>query len=151
MATGTSQAAVVDESAGSAIRQTGRQLPSFVVIGVLSTAAYLVLYAALRTVTPSYVANTISMAVTAVANTAANRRFTFNAHDAEKADRRMHQVKGGVAFLVALALTNGSLLLLHIASKAPAHWVELAVLVFANLLATVARFVMMKLWVFREN
>lgn len=128
-----------------------RHLPSFIAIGVASTVAYLVIYAALRVVLPSYAANTIAMAVTAVANTAANRRFTFEVHDASDSDRLAHQIKGGVAFLISLGLTNGGLWLLHASVSKPAHWVEMAVLVVANLVATATRYILMRLWVFKKS
>jgi putative flippase GtrA len=125
------------------------QLPSFAIIGVLSTIAYLVLYSVLRTTMPSYAANTVALAATAVANTAANRRYTFGMRGS--ADLLLHQIKGGVAFLIGLALTNGALLALHVTLKAPHHWVELTVLIAANLLSTVTRFLLMRAWVFRRR
>jgi putative flippase GtrA len=54
-----------------------RQLPSFAVIGVASTLAYLALYLVLRQLAPAVVANALALFATAIANTAANRRFTF--------------------------------------------------------------------------
>ena len=127
-----------------------RHLPSFVAIGVASTVAYLVIYAALRYVLPDYAANTIAMAVTAIANTAANRRFTFEAHETSGAERLAHQIKGGVAFGISLLLTNGGLWLLHVTVAEPAHWLELATLVVANLVSTATRYVLMRVWVFRK-
>jgi putative flippase GtrA len=126
-----------------------RQLPVFAAIGVASALAYVVIYVALRSVVPAVAANTVALAVTAVANTAANRRFTFSAHEAETSDKLMHQVKGGVAFLIGLALTNGSLLLLHLTARSPARWIELGVLIAANVAATATRFLLMRIWVFR--
>jgi len=147
MSTGTAERADA-ESETAGLR---RHLPSFIVIGVVSTLAYLVIYAGLRLILPSYVANTVALAVTAIANTTANRRFTFEVHDASDSDRLAHQVKGGVAFLISLLVTNGGLWLLHAAAAKPAHWVELAVLVVANLVATVTRYVLMRLWVFKAS
>ena len=46
-------------------------------MGVASTVAYLALYVLLRAVLPAVAANALALLVTAVANTAANRRFTF--------------------------------------------------------------------------
>src|SRR4051794_7899721 len=86
-----------------------RQLPVFALIGVLSTAAYLGLYAALRPVLDAQPANLLALLVTAVANTAANRRFTFRVHGTDGAAR--HQLQGLVAFFAGLALSSGALAL----------------------------------------
>jgi putative flippase GtrA len=125
------------------------QLPSFAVIGVASTVAYLVLYSVLRAICPAYLANTIALAATAIANTAANRRYTFGVRGSANALR--HQVEGGVAFLIGLVLSNGALAVLHAASAAPSHAVELSVLVFANAMATLVRFLLMRAWVFNPK
>lgn len=80
-------------------------------IGVASTAAYILLYLLLRDVLPAQPANAVSLLVTAVANTAANRRFTFGIRGRAHAAR--HQVLGLIAFGITLALTSGALDVLH--------------------------------------
>src|SRR3989475_6651632 len=55
------------------------QLRSFLVIGVLSTLAYIACYAAFRLALPATIANAVSQLLTTLGNTAANRRFTFDA------------------------------------------------------------------------
>jgi putative flippase GtrA len=115
---------------------------------VLSTLAYLVLYSLLRGGMGAQLANALSLGLTAVANTAANRRYTFGVRGSEGAMR--HQAQGLIAFLAALVVTSGSLALLH-AFAHPAHVVELAVLILANLAATVLRFVLLRGWVFRKG
>ncbi|MFC7714803.1 GtrA family protein [Nonomuraea recticatena] len=97
-----------------------RQLPSFVVIGIVSTLSYLLLYSLLRLVAPAYAANAVALFVTAVANTAANRRFTFGVKGSAGAIR--HQVEGLIAFLVGLALTTGGLALLPRARRTGSSW-----------------------------
>src|SRR5439155_41736 len=54
------------------------QLRSFLLIGVLSTLAYIACYAAFRLALPATLANGLSQLLTALGNTAANRRFTFD-------------------------------------------------------------------------
>ena len=125
------------------------QLPSFAVIGVASTLAYLLLYWVLRAFCPAYLANTLALALTAIANTAANRRYTFGVRGSTNALR--HQVEGGVAFLIGLALTNGALAVLHAAAPATSHAVELATLIAANAMATLVRFLLMRAWVFNPR
>jgi putative flippase GtrA len=114
---------------------------------VASTLAYLVLYVALRVVVGAQVANLLALLFTAVANTAANRRLTFGVSGRRGAGR--HQAQGLVVFALGLALTSGSLALLHAVTAAPARLVELTVLVLANLVATLLRFLLLRVWVFR--
>ena len=122
------------------------QMVSFAVVGVASTIAYVLLYLLLRGVMPAQAANGASLLVTAVANTAANRRLTFGISGRLHAAR--HQVKGLIAFGIGLVLTSGALAAL------PAHTgrgLEVSVLVVANLVATVIRFVLYRTWVFRGS
>ncbi|MEU6661738.1 bifunctional glycosyltransferase family 2/GtrA family protein [Streptomyces sp. NPDC046821] len=126
-----------------------RQLVGFCVVGALSTLVYLLLYSGFRTVTGAQVANALALLVSAVANTAANRRLTFGVRGRERAVR--HQAQGLVVFAIGLALTSGSLAALAEATPHAAHSTELAVLIAANLAATVLRFLLFRAWVFPEQ
>jgi putative flippase GtrA len=125
------------------------QVLRFVVIGVASTIAYAVLYLALRSGMGSQAANATALLLTAIGNTAANRRFTFAVRGRARLLR--HQTEGLAVFVLALAVTSGSLALLHALAPSASRAVELAVLVVANLAATVLRFVLLRGWVFRER
>ncbi|MEU6726191.1 dolichyl-phosphate beta-glucosyltransferase [Nonomuraea wenchangensis] len=127
-------------------RGMARQLPRFAVVGVVSTLAYLALYSLLRPVIPPLAANALALLVTAVANTAANRRFTFGVIGSAGALR--HQFEGLIAFLVGLALTSGTLALLP--AQVP-HGVELAAVIAANAAATLVRFLLLRVWVFNPR
>ena len=118
------------------------QLLRFGAVGVASTLAYFALYMLLRPF-GAQAANLVALLVTAVANTAANRRLTFGISGRAHAVR--HQLGGLAAFGVALALTSGSLWLLDIFWPAPGRLVEVAVLVVANAAATLLRFVALRL------
>ncbi|KOX07115.1 glycosyl transferase [Micromonospora sp. NRRL B-16802] len=120
-----------------------RQLARFAAVGVASTLAYLLLFVATRGALGAQPANLLALLVTAVANTAANRRLTFGITGRRHAGR--HHAQGLLAFALGLALTSGALAMLHAAVAAPARPVELAVLVAANLAATVLRFVLLRL------
>jgi putative flippase GtrA len=132
--------------AGVPAGMTG-QLLRFGAVGIASTLAYLLLYALLRTGVGPQSANLIALLVTAVANTAANRRLTFGVRGSDRAWR--HQAQGLVVFAVGLGLTSGSLALLGVLNGHPPRALELSVLVIANLVATGVRFLMMRIWVFR--
>jgi putative flippase GtrA len=125
------------------------QLARFAAIGVASTLAYALLFVLARPEIGAQGANVVALLVTAVANTAANRRLTFGVRGNHGAAR--HQLQGLVVFGVGLALTSGALALLHATQPDPARGVELGVLVVANLLATVTRFVALRAWVFRAR
>jgi putative flippase GtrA len=124
-----------------------RQLTWFVLVGAVSTAAYVLAYLLLRTAMPAQAANAVSLLVTAVANTAANRRLTFGIRGRARAAG--HQARGLVTFAAGLALTSGALAALHAASAHPGAGWEITVLVAANLAATVLRFALLRGWVFR--
>jgi putative flippase GtrA len=118
----------------------------FAAVGVLSTIAYLLLFTVLRPSVGAQPANLLALLLTAVGNTAANRRVTFDVRGRPGALRQHRQ--GLVVFGLGLALTSGSLWLLEQLTGHPARAVELAVLVVANLLATALRFVLFREWVF---
>ncbi|MFC5750620.1 glycosyltransferase [Actinomadura rugatobispora] len=129
-------------------RGLARQLARFAVIGVVSTLAYLGLFMLLRTGMNAQAANLLALLVTAIANTAANRRLTFGVRGRSNAGR--HQFEGLVVFALGLALTSGSLGVLH-AVATPGQDIELAVLVLANLVATMSRFLLLRGWVFAPH
>jgi len=122
-----------------------RELVRFAAVGVASTLAYLALFVLLQPGLGGQAANLLALLVTAVANTSANRRFTFGVRGGAK--RATHQVQGLIVFGVGLGLTSGSLALLH-ASGVTARTTEAFVLVTANLLATLLRFLLLRTWVF---
>jgi putative flippase GtrA len=127
-------------------RTVAWQLPRFGAVGLASTVAYVILYLALRSFLPPLGANLISLLVTAVGNTAANRRLTFGIRG--PADAAVHQARGLIAFLTGLILTTGALLALQAGDPRPGNAAQVGVLVLANLLATMSRFVLYRGWVF---
>jgi putative flippase GtrA len=134
--------------AGAPAGLTG-QLIRFAAIGIASTLAYLLIYALLRTGTGPQWANVTALFITAIANTAANRRLTFGVRGNESAWR--HQAQGLLVFAIGLGVTSGSLALLDATTTNPPKLLELAVLVIANLIATAARFLLLRVWVFRTR
>jgi putative flippase GtrA len=125
------------------------QVVRFGAVGVASTAAFALLYLLLEQAMPGQLANFLALLITAIANTAANRRFTFGVQGRRGVVR--HQFQGLIVFGVAWGITAGSLALLHLARPDASALASLAVLTVANLVATVVRFLLFRLWVFRQQ
>jgi putative flippase GtrA len=126
-----------------------RQPLMFAAIGALSTLAYVAIYTVLRESTSAHLANTVALALTTVANTQANRRLTFGIRGATGlvADH-----VGGLAALgVALVISSASIGLLQLTVRTPSVPLELAALGFGNVVATIARFVLLRLWLERHQ
>jgi putative flippase GtrA len=124
-----------------------RQLVRFGVVGVFSTLAYLLLFVLLHHPLGAQGANVAALLSTAIANTALNRRFTFGVVGRQRATRQ--QLQGLIVFGLALGLTSGTLAVAHSLHSAPPPSVELALLVAANAVATLLRFLLLRRWVFR--
>ena len=94
-------------------------------------------------------ANLLALLITAVANTAANRRFTFGIRGA--ADAARHHFQGLLVFGIGLALTSGALRPASTARPAarPDRWLELVTVTAANLPPPLLKFLLFRLVVFR--
>ncbi|MFF2314694.1 glycosyltransferase [Arthrobacter sp. NPDC058097] len=129
------------------------QLVRFGTIGVASTLAYLVLFYLCRNLVDPQLANLLALLSTAVANTAANRRFTFGIAGTTGVAR--HHFEGLLVFGIGLALTSGALALVHSGAlpggTTPDRWLELATVTGSNLAATAVKFLLFRLWVFRRR
>ena len=123
-----------------------RQLVRFAIVGVGSTIAYLLLYLVLRTGMSAMWANATALLLTAIANTAVNRRLTFGVRG--RGGRLRHQLQGLAVFGLGLALTTGSLYALNTLAPQARRSVEVIVLVLANILATLTRFLLFRAWIF---
>jgi putative flippase GtrA len=132
-----------------AVRGLPGQILRFIGIGVVSLLAYVVIYLLLRPMVSAEAANAVSLFVTAVANTAGNRRITFGIRGRARAAR--HQLKGLIAFGVGLAVTSAALAALHAAVPQPTRATEVIALIAANLFASMVRFVLYRSWVFRPR
>ncbi|WP_448221994.1 glycosyltransferase [Gordonia iterans] len=121
------------------------QVVRFVTVGVASTLAYALLYLLLHTHVGAQTANLLALAITAVLNTAVNRRFTFGVRG--RRGLVGHHLFGWGVFLFGWAVTAGSLVALHAAVTESSRGLELAVLIVANLVATATRFVGLR-WIF---
>jgi putative flippase GtrA len=125
------------------------RIARFAAIGAASTAAYALLYLLLRGPLPAGAANVVALALTAVANTAANRRITFGRRG--RAGALRDQAHGAFVFLAAVAITSGALLVLDAIDRRPPRALEVAVLVVSSTLATVVRYIGLRFWVFAPH
>jgi putative flippase GtrA len=124
----------------------GRQLRSFVAIGIACTIAFAVLYSLFRGfgVAP-LAANAVALLMTMGANFAANRHLTFDAADGPLL-RQLWQYTGAYALglgVSSLILAGGLAVLGH-----PRGILDTALAVIAGLGATIVRFALMRAWVF---
>lgn len=136
-------------SASSAGGRLSSQIVVFALIGVLSTIAYGALYVLLRGGLGALQANAVALALTAIANTAANRRFTFGFRG--PGDAMKHQLQGLLVFGCGLAVTSGALALMRTLEGDAHPLLEVVLLTAANLFVTVMRFAMMRWWIFRSR
>jgi putative flippase GtrA len=125
------------------------RIARFAAIGAASTGAYAVLYLLLHGPLPAGAANVVALALTAVANTAANRRITFGRTG--RAGALRDQAQGAFVFLATVAITSGALLVLDAVDRRPARALEVAVLVVSSTLATVVRYLGLRFWVFAPH
>jgi putative flippase GtrA len=123
-------------------QRTLRQLWRFGLVGAASTAAYALLFWLLRPVAPAMIANALALVATAVVNTAANRRYTFGVRG--RAGLAGDHAGGLIALALALVMTNVSMAALHVLRPGPSPATELAALVGANAVATLARFALLR-------
>jgi glycosyltransferase involved in cell wall biosynthesis len=121
----------------------------FLLIGVLSTIAYAALYLLLRGPLGPGGANALALALTAVANTQANRRYTFGVRG--PAGLLRQQAAGVLVYLLALGLTSGALDVLRGVDPHPRRALEIMVLLVASTFATVTRYVALRTWVFARG
>jgi putative flippase GtrA len=130
----------IDDLRGVARLFAASHVVRFAAIGVLSTIAYALLFVAMRTPVGAGVANALALAITAVANTQANRRFTFGLRGRDRLLRQ--HAAGALVYVITLALTNAALLLLH---------GGVLVLAGASVTATVTRYLGLRFWVFTRQ
>ena len=98
----------------------------------------------LRDHAPASLANVTALALTALANTAVNRRFTFGVQGRERLAG--DYAVGLLAFALALLLTTGVAELLRVALPTASQLLEVAAMTTANAAATVCRYLLLSWW-----
>jgi putative flippase GtrA len=136
------------ESAAPLTRHPLRgQVARFAVIGLGSTAVHLGLLAVLTGPLGAQVANLVGLVVSTVANTAANRAWTFQIRGTEQMARQHLQAL--VVFAITWACSSLALELLAVAWPQASTVTTVVVVGAANAVSTVARFTAMRSWIFR--
>jgi polyisoprenyl-phosphate glycosyltransferase len=127
-------------------RACGQQVFRFLVVGAGGTAACLIGYLLLRLEMPAENANVVSRLAVAIPTTWLNGRYTFGTRVSR---RRLY---GGALVVLAAgtAVSAGLLAVEQSVEGVTDRPAELAALVFANAGATVARFVLLRQWLFRR-
>lgn len=121
-----------------------RHAAGFTLVGLACTALHLLLFLILRGPLGVLPGNGVALVLATLANTAANRRFTFGLRGYRHLTRHHGQ---GLALLVAgIGLTSGALALLRWCWPLAPTAAQLAVLLFTGLVATAARFVVFRRW-----
>ena len=124
------------------------ELLRFAGVGVVSTLAYVLLFALLEPWIGAYAANAVAIVGCSLGNTAAHRGMAGTVRHGLD---RLHRVAVGASLLgVSLAFTTAALLLtrsLGLDALAP----ELVAVTVANILAAVFRFTILRTWVFRPR
>jgi glycosyltransferase involved in cell wall biosynthesis len=121
-----------------------RQVLMFASIGVASTIAYAIVYALLRVLASPAIANVLALVMTSLANTAANRRFTFGVR--AQTGFWQDQLAGMGALGVAIAMTTAAIAVLHVTAPHAGVAAEIALLTGANAAATITRFYLLRVW-----
>ena len=124
----------------------GRQMVSFVLVGLVSTAVSLGLFLLLAQVLHPIWANVIALAATALANAWANRRFTFGHRS--RVDRGRHYTAAATMFVTSVAVSSAALALTLWAGCG--RLAQSLTLIAAWGLSAVARFGLLRAWVFRD-
>lgn len=122
------------------------RLVRFCSIGVVSSIVFAVMFAVLVGPVGATLADIIALLTCTVANTAANRRLTFDLRGAARRGRQL--ASGLVVGAVPLVLNLVGLLVLEAIGVTSLPW-QLATLTLVNLVAATFRFVLLSAWVFR--
>ena len=126
----------------------GSQLRGFAKVAIVCTAISMIIFAGLRPGIGTQGANVISLVLCSVLNTGLNRRMSFGISGRHLWWR--DQRRGLWVMLLALAITSGSLWVLHQASPNASIAVELTVIVLGNAASAVTRFLLLRHWIFRR-
>lgn len=122
----------------------GRQLVSFIKIGVVATSISVILFATLLNLMHPVFANILTLMVTTPVNMWCNRQFTFGHRT--RSDRN-HQILTASIVFFALVIISSLLLMI---SSTPNHTRSLLIATSCWTLSSVVRFALLRNWVFKS-
>ncbi|MBL8925128.1 MAG: GtrA family protein [Pseudonocardia sp.] len=125
-----------------------RQLVRYGVVGVLGTVVSALLYLLFRVWWDAVPANLAALVLSTVASTEANRRFTFRG---VPTDRVREYLQNAATVTFYAAYSSAVLLLLDTLVASPTAVQESAAVAAASVLGGLARFVVLRNWVFGDG
>jgi glycosyltransferase involved in cell wall biosynthesis len=138
----------VTSPADRADQATSAELLRFAGVGVFSTLAYIGAFALLWPLVGGFAANVVSVLGCGLANAAVHRQLARR--NADRADLR-HRMLGTSALIgVSLALTSGAVAVAWALDRSSLP-VALVAVTVANAVAALARFWLLRAWVFRPK
>lgn len=121
------------------------QIMRYALVGGLGTGVNALIYLVLRTWIDPVPANLVSLVLSTIASTEANRRFTFGG---VAASRWRNYVQNGGTMLFYAFYSSTVLLLVAALVENPSPTLEAACVAAASLLGGTCRFLVMRYWVF---
>lgn len=129
-------------------RELGRHALLYLVAGGATTLLQALLYLTARAPLGAYAANLVAIGITTVANTEFHRLVTFAGAEAAAARRHLQTV---ATFAFYACAGSTVLLVLHSTVEHPSPTLETALLVATTVAGGVARFLVLRTWVFRRR
>ena len=128
-------------------RGGARRFGSFAVVGVISTGAFVALYALGRTLMGPMAANFAALSLTMLFNFAANRKYTF---EATHGPIHVQAVQYLAVYVLGLGASSAILQASLSLVSEPGRILETVIATGAGGVATVIRFLLLSAWVFRR-
>lgn len=126
--------------------ELGNHAAWYVVAGVVTTAGQAALFLVLHDPLGAQAANLVAIALTTVANTEFHRRVTFAGR---RSDATRRHLQDALTFAFYAGYGSAVLALLDGVVTRPSAWLQTGALLLASLVGGVARFAVLRWWVFR--
>jgi putative flippase GtrA len=128
--------------------ELGQHVAWYVFAGAVTTGLQAVLFLALRPEFGATASNLVAVAITTIANTEFHRRVTFAGEPSSALRRHVQSV---LTFAFCAGYGTVALVGLDALVAAPSAALEAAVLVAVSLVGGIARFVVLRWWVFAHH
>jgi putative flippase GtrA len=128
--------------------ELGTHAAWYAVAGVVTTGVQAILFLLLRDELGAQVANLVAIAVTTVGNTEFHRRVTFAGRNSNAGKRHLQDF---LTFAFYAGYGSAVLAILDAVVERPTSWEETGTLLMASLVGGVARFAVLRWWVFAHR